>query len=216
MNKYLLMDAISYLDFELLAKHLEQKEKLRAKNNKRKRNIFIKWSTIAAACLVALVVAIPIILNFGEYHQGDDELFNRTNTCFETYDELTAVIGNETLLSNFDMSNIVIKEMRLKHELDNIYNYSSLSFIIELPDAEFGVGIYFPPYGDKLTDYCDGTTTKTINGILVEYVDRSEGTTDKFNYIAEFEQGDYKYVVRSSGNTNEEVFWSTLAELLGE
>lgn len=57
MKKYLVEDAINYLDADMLAEHLKKKEKLRNKSkHKRKVNI-LKWSSIAAACCIVLIVA---------------------------------------------------------------------------------------------------------------------------------------------------------------
>ena len=54
MNNYLFVDAVSYLDADLLAEHLERKDKLRNKlKSKRKVNI-LRWSATIAACLTVI------------------------------------------------------------------------------------------------------------------------------------------------------------------
>ena len=54
MNNYLFVDAVSYLDVDLLKKHLEKKERLRINpSRKRKRNI-IRWTAAVAACVCML------------------------------------------------------------------------------------------------------------------------------------------------------------------
>ena len=59
MNNYLFIDAVSYLDADLLAEHLEKKDKLRNKlKSKRKVNI-LRWSAIAA-CLSVFLIAIIV------------------------------------------------------------------------------------------------------------------------------------------------------------
>ena len=54
MNNYLFVDAVSYLDVDLLKKHLEKKERLRINpSRKRKRNI-IRWAAAVAAWVCML------------------------------------------------------------------------------------------------------------------------------------------------------------------
>lgn len=99
MNRYLLEDAIGYLDAGVLAEHLKIKEeKQRAK---RRRNI--GWATaIIAACFCFAVVGIPVLINiFGganaeapvsvTYYAAADMKnalgkirFIRTKFCFRT------------------------------------------------------------------------------------------------------------------------------------
>ncbi len=57
MNKYLVTDAISYLDADLLANHLEKKENLNNKASSKKKKSIFKWTGIAAACLVVAILA---------------------------------------------------------------------------------------------------------------------------------------------------------------
>lgn len=60
MNKYLFVDAVSYLDADLLAEHLEKKDKLKHNlKSKRKVNI-LRWSAVAA-CLSVFLIAIIVI-----------------------------------------------------------------------------------------------------------------------------------------------------------
>ena len=61
MNKYLITDAISYLDADLLAKHLEKKENLKNKASIEKKKSILKWSDIAAACLVGVILATFVV-----------------------------------------------------------------------------------------------------------------------------------------------------------
>ena len=60
MNNYILLDAISCLDKELLAEHLKIKSKLRAKA--KIKRIFTKWA-ISVACLTIVLVSISLITN---------------------------------------------------------------------------------------------------------------------------------------------------------
>ena len=60
MNNYLIVDAVSYLDADLLAEHLERKEKLRIKAKNKKKVTLMRWSAIAACiCLFVVISIIP-------------------------------------------------------------------------------------------------------------------------------------------------------------
>lgn len=78
MNEFVLIDAISYLDADLLEKHLEQKEKLKAKAKSKKRVRIMRWSAIAA-CICVFVVASVIIMP----HLNDLLLENPNNLHFQ-------------------------------------------------------------------------------------------------------------------------------------
>ena len=41
MNNYLFIDAVSYLDADLLAEHLDRKDKLKKDQDSKERNIFL-------------------------------------------------------------------------------------------------------------------------------------------------------------------------------
>lgn len=62
MNKYLVADAISYLDADLLAEHLKKKEKLKNKSNSKKKMSILKWSSMAASFCLILVVAFFLVI----------------------------------------------------------------------------------------------------------------------------------------------------------
>lgn len=61
MNNYILLDAISCLDMDLLANHLEQKERNRNKAKNQKKVCILKWSGIAAACCLVLIMTTFVI-----------------------------------------------------------------------------------------------------------------------------------------------------------
>lgn len=64
MNNYLFIDAVSHLDTDLLAEHLEKKDKLRNKlKSKRKVNI-LRWSAVAACFTFVIVMSVLLIPNF--------------------------------------------------------------------------------------------------------------------------------------------------------
>ena len=60
MNNELLMDAISYLDSDLLAEHLKRKEELSRKTKRKLAPVILKWSAIAAS-LVLTVTSVFLI-----------------------------------------------------------------------------------------------------------------------------------------------------------
>lgn len=60
MNNEILMDAISYLDSDLLAEHLKRKEELRRKPRRSLMPVLLKWSAIAAS-LVLTVTSVFLI-----------------------------------------------------------------------------------------------------------------------------------------------------------
>lgn len=62
MNKYLLADAVSCLDADMLAEHLKKREKLKNKSNSKKKMSIVKWSSMAASvCLIIVVLAFLLI-----------------------------------------------------------------------------------------------------------------------------------------------------------
>lgn len=61
MNKDVFMDAVGYLDVDILAQHLQQKDRLRHKP-KRKTHVW-KWSAIAACLCVVFLFGILIFSN---------------------------------------------------------------------------------------------------------------------------------------------------------
>ena len=60
MNNELLIDAISYLDSDLLAEHLKRKEELSRKTKRSLMPVILKWSAIAAS-LVLTVTSVFLI-----------------------------------------------------------------------------------------------------------------------------------------------------------
>ena len=164
------------------------------------------------------MVGVFTIPNLIGYQSGpsEDELWERSNTCFDNYEELAAIVGNDTLLENIDFSTLNDYELRLIHELDNVNDYHTVSFVNIMPDDEFGFGIHFPPYNKKTTNFVDGGETVIINGVTVQYEKRrTEGSNFKYDVAAEFEFNGCFYQIRSTGNSDESVFWDNLNALLG-
>ena len=217
MTQEKLIDAITDLDSDILNRYFDMKADLAAKKKPKKRT-WVKWASIAACfCLVALVGAFTIPNLIG-YQSGpsEDELWERSNTCFDNYEELAAIVGNDTLLENIDFSTLNDYELRLVHELDNVNDYHTVSFVNIMSEDEFGFGIHFPPYNKKTANFVDGGETVTINGVAVQYEKRrTEGSNFKYDIAAEFEHNGCCYQIRSTGNSDESVFWDNLNALLG-
>lgn len=219
MTQEKLIDAVTELDSDILDRYFLMKQALAEKKKPRKRT-WVKWTSLAAClCLVitASIIAIPTISNMLGFNHGlsEDEMFERTNTYFDSYEQLAAIIGNDTLLENIDFSALDDYELRLVHGLDNVNDYHTVSYVDIMPEDSFGVSIYYPPYEDKLTDYVSGENTIIINGIEIEYANYTEGTHLAYLYQAEFEYNGCKYWVNSRGYTDESIFWEKLNALLG-
>lgn len=84
MNNYVLMDAIGYLDADMLAKHLEKKEKIRNKAKIKKKVNVLRWSVVAACLCFAIVLSAIIIppyipteynLNYSYVGENGKEMF---------------------------------------------------------------------------------------------------------------------------------------------
>ena len=69
MNNNLVMDAISYLDAELLAVNLEKKAELRARA-KAKKKMILQWGAIAA-CIALILCMVPIVNMIFNGSHGD-------------------------------------------------------------------------------------------------------------------------------------------------
>ena len=217
MTQEKLIDAITDLDSDILNRYFDMKADLAAKKKPKKRT-WVRWASMAACfCLVALV-GVFTIPNLIGYQGGpsEDELWERSNTYFDNYEELAAIVGNDTLLVNIDFATLNDYELRLVHELDNVNDYHTVSFVNIMSEDEFGFGIHFPPYNKKTANFVDGGETVTINGVAVQYEKRrTEGSNFKYDIAAEFEYNGCCYQIRSMGNSDESVFWDNLNALLG-
>ena len=217
MTQEKLIDAITDLDSDILNRYFDMKADLAAKKKPKKRTL-VKWASLAACLCLVVMVGVFTIPNLIGYHSGlsEDEIFERSNTYFDNYDELAAIIGNDTLLENIDFATLNDYELRLVHELDNVNDYHAVSFVNIMPEDEFGFGIHFPPYNKKTANFVDGGETVIINGVTVLYEKRrTEGSNLKYDIAAEFEYNGSCYQIRSMGNSDESVFWENLNALLG-
>lgn len=213
MNEFVLIDAISNIDRELLEEHFKYKEKLKWQ---KKKSLIMKFA--AAACFIAIVViAAPNIHNLIGYNSNihEDEMYNKTHTEFESYEKLKVIIGEDTLLENINFSNADKFKLILSHEEDDENNYSSLTFEENLNSDIFSVAIHFPPYKDKSIDSDNFEESILLNGIYIKYSDRKDGTSKAYYYIAEFEYNGCIYSIRAYGDTDNSMFFKKISELVG-
>lgn len=213
MRKDFFEAAVGYLDEDILEEHLASKDRLKAK--KRRKTAFIRLAAVAA-CLAAIVVAAPGLMNlFGYNSAPPDDQYARSHTEYQSYAELARVIGTDTLLENVDMGSLYSFKLILVHEPDDPDDHSAASLIEKDADGSvFGVAIYFPPYKEKSAGGSDGRRL-TINGIEVEVFDYSEGKK-RYYYTANFTYNECRYDINAYGDGTENVFWHKLGELLGE
>lgn len=204
--------AMCCIDDDLVEKHLREKEK-NSREEKSAKTGIVKWLALAACITAVFVIALPNIHNIIGYNSEDD-IYKRTHTSVATYNSLIEIIENDTLLDNFDFSAEEDCTFIITHEPDEVRDYKSVSVVRETEKDSFGVGIYFPPYDDKTTNFCVSGNILTVNGVDVE-IDKVNTDSYLYSFIAEFDYGGNKYVVRSSGNSGEEVFWKGLYKLLG-
>ena len=76
MNNYLIIDAISYLEADLLANHLIEKEKLRNKVKSNKKAKITSWSAIASSFALIIVSSFIICSSI----IGNQEIPSATQT----------------------------------------------------------------------------------------------------------------------------------------
>ena len=106
MNKYLVADAISYLDADLLVEHLTKKEKSKNRFNSRKKMSILKWSGIAACLCVVVaigIILIPMMQNLWT-EGGTEKYYSLGKTAESEYGALTLVerdVDNKTCTFTF-------------------------------------------------------------------------------------------------------------------
>ncbi len=229
MNEQLMIDAISYLDLDLIEDYIKQKEILAKKHERKAVTVFMKCIAGLAACFLLIMIGIPTIMNLQGYN-ASDETYEKTHTGFSTYMEVAAIIGDDHLLSNLPLSDMEITEISLTHAPNDVEQYSCLRLDTVSESEHFSVSLYFDlntvsntdsenkndEYKEPAPEVCDGTYTVMIGETEVEYLDKSESSEYVYEYVAEFEYDGCKYIIHSYGDTNEDFFWETLAELLGE
>lgn len=106
MNKYLVTDAIGYLDTEMLAEHLKKKENLKNRSNGKKKMSILKWSSLAACLCVVVaigIILVPMMKNLWT-EGGTEKYYSLGKTVESEYGELTLVerdVDNKTCTFTF-------------------------------------------------------------------------------------------------------------------
>lgn len=148
MNNYLVMDAISCLDTDLLADHLERKDKLKNKIKLKKRERFFR-QIAAVACFAIVLIAVPLVMNefmprtrgeMGEYtislsevvYHGQKIESNEANSYLENHEhEILSYVSRKEQVN--------IESLRLSYngiyhvtvtEKSNFVNYDIITFFI--------------------------------------------------------------------------------------
>lgn len=215
MNQKHFNEAMGYIDDDLVELYLSKKEMNISEKSKPEWRKTAKWFLAAACVCFAVIFVLPgVLINLGGFGSEDGGYYESTHTQVETYDELTEIIGSDTLLSNLDFSSEEYT-FEVEHEPNDVSAYHSVSIESGAEDRFFNVYVYFPPYDEDVTDYCFSGNCKVINSIKAE-VDkiRDEGTA--YEYAVQFVYDGCKYVVRGGGNENENEFWNKVSRLMGE
>lgn len=199
MNNHILIDAISYLDTDLLANHLERKGKLRNKlKSKRKVNI-LRWSAAAAAFVV--IISISTLIFLFNKNPIVEEL-EYTEYC--SYSDLNGIISETTIFDNLD--NIVVDKceivFRLYHDKNNPSHYSALECYVVFEDVPVSIHCYFSSYNNQdIPRPWGDVKTLDIKGNQVNYCEwvDQEGVT---NIFANFSYQECQYVIKINDANN--------------
>lgn len=146
MNNHILLDAISCLDKELLAEHLEIKSKLRAKA--KIKRIFTKWA-ISVACLTIVLVSISLTTNelarknfgeIGEYkismsevvYKGQRIEANESRNYLKQHE--TEILSWISKNSHVEVASLHLSYNGIYHvtatEKSNFINYNIITFFV--------------------------------------------------------------------------------------
>lgn len=215
MNQKIFNEAIGYVDDDLVESYLSQKEMNILEKEKQGWRKTVKWFLAAACISFAMIFVLPLaLINLGGFGSEDDGYYESTHTQVKTFDELEAIVGNDTLLSNLDFSSEEYT-FEIEHEPNNVSAYHSVNIESGAEDRFFKIYVYFPPYDEADTDFCFSGNFKVINSVKVE-VDKIRDDGQAYEYALQFYYNSCKYVVRGGGNKNEAEFWNKVYQLIGE
>lgn len=214
MNQKIFNEAMGYVDDDLVEMYLSQKEMNISEKEKQGWRKTVKWFLAAACISFAVIFALPLALIGLGGAGSDDRYYESTHTQVKTYNELEAIVGSDTLLSNLDFSSEEYT-FEIEHEPNNVSSYHSVSIESSMEDRFFKVYVYFPPYDEEETDFCFSGNFKVINSVKVE-VDKIRDEGEAYEYAVQFVYDGCKYVVRGGGDKNEAEFWNKVSQLIGE
>ena len=150
------------------------------KVQKKKKNTWVKWASLAAACFALVICAVPIMnLIFGDSH-SDAPISNNYNSLEEVHNAL----GFDTLYSKLELDKSNTKNISISY--DAINGDSGLQANLEKPlqlkiratypngETTDSVDYYIIFNRDSVDDsyiggYDEQGLTKEINGITVHY-----------------------------------------------
>ncbi len=118
MNHYILIDAIGYLDADILAKHLERKEKLRKENGKGDNANFLVRSVAMVAGLAVLFVAGFMVRNIKKEPDMKGYGYTATYSLFYKGDTSASEYGTIEYVDKDECSITIVLDKKTN---DNIY-----------------------------------------------------------------------------------------------
>lgn len=208
MNNYLFIDAVSYLDADLLAEHLEKKDKLRNKlKSKRTVNIF-KWSTVAACFMIMVVGVVQLSIAFLGNQSTD--IYRQGDYYASNINEISELYGDNWLVANLDIlsnENVPVDlYYNVGGESQNTEDWYSLTLGRAIEDSRITIYSLF----DKSKDLEDwkidniftkeATTTEAFNGVTVYYAEGDLSVDYAHKVYAIFEYDGIVYDVRVECN----------------
>ena len=173
-NKNIYM-SLGGLDPELIMKAAPAE-----KVQKKKKNSWVKWASLAAACFALVICAMPIMnLIFGGSH-GEAPVSN----TYDSIEEVHSALGYDTLYSKLELVESNIKNISISY--DPVNGDSGLQANLEKPlqlkiratypngETTDSVDYYIIFNRDSVDDsyiggYEEQGLTKEINGITVHY-----------------------------------------------
>ena len=182
MNNNLVMDAISYLDAELLAVHLEKKAKLRARAKAKKKTI-LRWSAIAA-CVALILCVAPIVNVIFDGSHGDAPI----SIEYANINEVHQQLGFDTLYAKLDYDSAMTRKITISYQDDGEGNATldkPLQLLLrQTYDNENGVvnaKFYILFNKDDVSEsyiggYEEQGLSKEINGVKVHYSNIFDGS----------------------------------------
>ena len=204
MNNYLFIDAVSYLDADLLASHLERKDKLRNKlKSKRKVNI-LRWSAVAACFMIMAIGVVKLSIAFLGNQSTD--IYRQGNYYASNIDEISELYGDNWLVANLNVLPDENVPIDLYYDVEGLSTNSddwySVTMTRSNTDCKFTIYSLFDKTKD-LEDWKidsvftkDATTTETINGVTVYYAEGGLSVRFAHKVYAIFEYEDVIYDIR--------------------
>ena len=190
MSKHIfLVEAIGHIDDVYLQKYFKMKENIAQTKKPSVRPKTIKWTVSIAACLIAILIAIPVIQRFTQHHATAPAI-RYYETMSQVYDDL----GYETLYTDLDLEGATISVSYQSDENGQAIVASPLQMLIRYSytheTSTDKVDYYILFDRDHVDEsyiggYEEQGLTKDINGVTVHYSEIFDGsyhTQAKFVY----------------------------------